>query len=126
MTTSEPAHVERGDRPMPGDAVRLASPWKWGRLATGEIGVIDGVVDQYPDNGHAVITFNASTFRDDRVVSSSGGPATIASDLATLTPTMEHIKLRVWKWKDGWPGAGNGQSYYVSVPVWEWNPGERA
>jgi hypothetical protein len=109
-------------RPLPGDAVRLSHPWSWGMLETGSIGVINGVIAQYPVDGHASIVFNHSTFRDEGTVSSSGGPGTVATDLTELRATKEMTNLLVWRWKDGFAGAGNGRSYTVKVPVWEWNP----
>jgi len=122
----EPLFVERQDRPMPGDAVRLATPWRWGGslVKLGELGVIGGMVGQYPEDGHASITFNASTHRTKTVVSCSGGPATIATDLGTLTPTDERVTLTVWRFRGSLPESGGGKNYSVDVPVWNWSPDE--
>ncbi|WP_372663614.1 hypothetical protein [Amycolatopsis kentuckyensis] len=119
----EPVHVDKQDRPMPGDAVRLATPWAWGReVKVGSLAVINGMIGQYPEDGHASITFNASTHRTATVVSCSGGPATIATDLSALTPTDDRVTLTVWKFRGGIAQRDNGKNYTVSVPVWEWSP----
>ncbi len=120
----EPLFVELQNRPMPGDAVRLASLWRWaGSLVKPDaLGVIGGMVGQYPEDGHASITFNASTHRTETVVSCSGGPATIATDLSKLTPTDDRVTLTVWRFRGGLPQRGGGKNYSVDVPVWSWSP----
>jgi hypothetical protein len=119
----EPLFVEKQDRPMPGDAVRLATPWAWGHeVKVGSLAVIGGMVGQYPEDGHASITFNASTHRTETVVSCSGGPATIATDLSTLMPTDERVTLTVWRFRGMLPESGGGKNYSVDVPVWSWSP----
>lgn len=116
-------HAEDLGCPMPGDAVRLAAPWKWGMLPAGKVGVINGLVGEYPPHGHASIIFRASTFRDDVSVSSSGGPGTIATDLSVLTRTADTVTLHAWKWQPGvMPGPNAGTHYKIVVPVWEWTP----
>ncbi|MBB1153490.1 hypothetical protein [Amycolatopsis dendrobii] len=122
----EPVYAEKKDRPMPGDAVRLAAPWPWAgnMVSVGDIAVIGGMVGKYPDDGHASITFNASTHRTETVVSCSGGPATIATDLSTLRPTGDRTQLTVWRFRGGWLARADSAKYYVvDVPVWEWSPG---
>jgi hypothetical protein len=120
----EPLFVEKQDRPMPGDAVRMATPWRWaGSLVKPDaLGVIGGMVGQYPEDGHASITFNASTHRTENVVSCSGGPATIATDLGTLTPTDDRVTLSVWRSRGSLLGRDGSKSYTVDVPVWDWHP----
>jgi hypothetical protein len=121
ITGTVPA-APRTPRPMPGDAVRLATVWRVGGLEAGAVGVIEGMVSQYPENGHASIVFNATTFRDDRVVRCSGGPGTITTDLAELRPTGQATALRVRRWKHGHSAPHGGEDYMVTVPVWEWSP----
>jgi hypothetical protein len=107
-------------QPQAGDAVRLDGTWTWGGVDLGAIGVIDGVIGQLrPELG---ITFNASTFRDDRVVSCSGGPGTIATPASELHPTGETVELRVWRFKGGHREAHNDEHYTVTVPLWSWRP----
>lgn len=120
----EPLFVEKTDRPMPGEAVRMATPWRWaGSLVKPDaVGVIGGMVGQYPEDGHASITFNASTHRTETVVSCSGGPATIATDLSTLTPTDDRVTLPVWRFRGGFPRRGGSKTCTVNVPVWDWHP----
>lgn len=120
----EPLVVEKQDRPMPGDAVRMATPWRWaGSLVKPDaLGVIGGMVGQYPEDGLASITFNAITHRTETVVSCSGGPATIATDLSTLTATDERVTLTVWRFRGRLPESGGGKNYSVDVPVWSWSP----
>lgn len=109
--------------PLPGDAVRVAAPWNWGEpwVKVGDTGVLDGVVGS-PITSHTRITFRFSTFRDDDVVSSSGGPATIATPVEELTRTDDTTTIPVWEWRDGFPHAHNSIRYSIAVPVWEWRP----
>ncbi len=116
--------------PQGGDAVRLAVPWMG--VDAGAIGVMGGYVGQVPEDATTSICFRAHTFRGRgaypydgtarQVVSCSGGPATIATDIADLAPTGDTITLRVWRWDHRGPGAGHGEDYTVTVPVWEWTP----
>jgi hypothetical protein len=111
--------------PQAGDAVRLLGFWY--DLEPGDIGVIGGYVGQRQDE--ASITFRASTYRatardgEREIVSCSGGPATIATDLSELRPTEERHTLTVWRFKDGGiRGAGRDEGYPVQVAVWDWLP----
>lgn len=116
--------TEEGERwPEPGDAVRLAAPWPWaGSLVdVGDVGVIEGGLGERPE--HAGICFRHGTFRGHGYVSSSGGPATIATELARLRPTGEDVLMDVWEWNERGPGMGNGRYYQVLVPLWDWHPG---
>ncbi|ONI88090.1 hypothetical protein ALI22I_20340 [Saccharothrix sp. ALI-22-I] len=120
-------HTRCHDRPltpMPGDAVRLAAPWRSGLLAAGQIGVLGGSFRNRSEPGDrsSSIVFNASSHRDETGVSSSGGPATIHTEWSELRPTGDVARLWVWRWKDGHVGAHNGEDYAVMVPVWEWTP----
>lgn len=105
--------------PRAGDAVRLSAPWMG--LDAGAVGVLGGMVG-YVDGGS--ITFRAETFRDGRVVSCSGGPATIHTDAAELSLTGETAELPVWRFRNGVRKAGNGEDYTVRVRVWEWTPAD--
>jgi hypothetical protein len=107
-------------RPMPGDAVRLTEDWYEARA--GAIGFIDGMVGEY--NGTSNITFNARVFRDDVVVSSSGGPGSISTDLRWLRPTDEQTTVLAWRWPNGHRGRDNGEEYRLVVPLWDWTPSE--
>lgn len=98
--------------PLAGDAVRLGAPW--GGEPAGAIGVIGGSVGRRLR--YAQITFNASTFRDDSVVSCSGGPGTIGTDVAELVATEERLTIGCWEWRYGWSGAGMGLDYRLEGP----------
>lgn len=50
--------VRRSVRPSGGDAVRLASPWRWGMLPAGSVGIINGITDEECQES-AAITFNS-------------------------------------------------------------------
>lgn len=114
----------RERKPMPGDAVRLTAPYSITK--PGSIGIIGGVVGRYyPTQG---ITFNASAFRGrsstysegPMVVSCSGGPGTIGTNMSRLKPTTETIMFTFWHWKDT-PRAGGGTEYQLEIPQWEWD-----
>jgi hypothetical protein len=112
---------------MAGDAVRIAADamWEWGmwnrRIADrSAIGIIQGRIG-YVTNG-ASIVFNHQTYRDGQSVSSSGGPATIFTDFAELSPTDETVDVTVWRFRDGIPGADRAEYYTIPVRVWEWRP----
>jgi hypothetical protein len=108
--------------PQAGDAVRLAGTWKWSGIEHGDIGVINGLLGQ-PDDA-VEITFNASIYRDNRYVSCSGGPATIATPVGGLQPTGEVVDLQVWRFKNGIRQAHNQERHTVTVPLWDWHPSE--
>ncbi len=109
-------------RPLAGDAVRLAASWPAGpEVAVGAVGVLGGLVGMTPD--FAEITFRASTYRDDAVVTCSGGPATIATPPGELYPTGETATVRCWRFKNGIRRAHNDEEFTVEVPVWDWYPG---
>jgi hypothetical protein len=120
--------VRRSMRPSGGDAVRLASPWRWGMLPPGSIGIIDGVTDEECEES-AAITFNFSAFRGrdskyskgQEFCSCSGGPGTVATPVSELRPTGETHTYTAWRWLD-LPRADGGESYWVTVTLWEWAP----
>jgi hypothetical protein len=120
--------VRRSVRPSGGDAVRLSAPWRWGMLPAGSIGIIDGVTDEERKDS-AAITFNFSAFRgrsskyskDPEYCSCSGGPGTVATPVSELRPTGEAYTYTAWRWRD-LPRADGGESYRVTVTLWEWAP----
>lgn len=120
--------IEAGLRgPQGGDAVRLTTAWH--EADAGDIGVLDGFVGE-PLPGAGSITLHPSTFRgpshDGRiVVRASGGPGSISTPLGELTKTGEPTQLPVWHWRDGIPGRGRAQPATVTVPLWDWTPGDR-
>jgi hypothetical protein len=133
-TAKMPVETERRTlcmtKPNGGEAVRLAAPWKWGMLPPGSIGIIDGVTDEECEES-ASIVFNFSAFRGKsskysqgpEYCSCSGGPATIATPVDELKPTNETHTYTAWRWKD-LPRANGGESFQVTVPLWEWTPSE--
>jgi hypothetical protein len=108
---------------LAGDVARLAVPWRWaGSMVTvGDLGVLGGMVGKPITTGTG-ITFKARTFRDDRVVSCGGGPATIHTPVDELTRTGDTATITVWEWRDGFAHAHNGIDYTVTVAVWDWYP----
>jgi hypothetical protein len=100
-----------------GDAIRLTKPWKGASI--GQIGIIQGMRHTRLVSGN--ITFNYSAFRDDRVVTCSGGPGTIITYTDRLVPTGETMLIWYWRWKDGYAGGDRGESYAAMANVWEWD-----
>lgn len=100
-----------------GDAIRLTKPWKEAKV--GQIGIIQGMRHRAISSGS--ITFNYSAFRDDKVVTCSGGPGTIITESNRLVPTGEKMLIWYWRWKDGYAKAHNGEEYAMKVNVWEWD-----
>lgn len=100
-----------------GDAVRLTKDWKG--TPAGQTGIIDGMRYRRLESGN--ITFNYSAFRDDRVVSCSGGPGTIITYTDRLIPTGETMLVWYWRWKNGYAEAHNDERYAMRVNVWEWD-----
>ena len=114
------ARKAAGLKPKAGDVVKLGSPWKWGGLPCGSIGVLGGMLNEPMEQGP--ITFRATTFRDNTHVSCSGGPGTAWTPINELLPTEETHGIWVWRFDyDIW-GADRGRDYFVTVPVWIWNP----
>ncbi len=120
--------VRRSVRPSGGDAVRLASPWRWGLLPAGSIGIIGGITDEECEES-ASITFNFSAFRgrDSKYskgpehCSCSGGPGTTATPVSELRPTGETHTYTAWRWRE-YPQADGGEAYQVTVTLYEWAP----
>jgi|GEM_PF-4767242 len=120
--------TRRSVRPSGGDAVRLASPWRWGMLPAGSVGIIDGVTDEECEES-AAITFNFSAFRGrsskyskgPEYCSCSGGPGTVATPVSELRPTGETYTYTAWRWRD-LPRADGGEPYLVTATLWEWAP----
>jgi hypothetical protein len=101
-----------------GDAIRLSKPWS--TLKAGEIGIIEGLRHQSID-AETIIFGNCSAFRDEQLVSCSGGPGTFKTDTKLLIPTGEKMLIWFWKQRDGCSGAGCCEIYKVIVNVWEWD-----
>lgn len=108
--------------PQAGDAVRLAAPWPGvSEVVVGAVGVIDGMVGEELD--HPSITFNASTYRDERVVRCSGGPATIATPTSELHASGDMTNVSCWRFRGGVRRPGNDEHFQQHVPLWDWFPG---
>ncbi|MEA5626880.1 hypothetical protein [Nostoc sp. UHCC 0251] len=101
-----------------GDVIRLSKPWS--TLKAGEIGIIGGLRHQVID-AESIVFRNYSAFRDEQLVSCSGGPGTIRTDTKLLIPTGEKMLIWFWRWKDGRSGRDQGERYKAIVNVWEWD-----
>lgn len=110
-------YLQKREGVQAGDAIRLTQAWNI--LEVGKIGIIGGIRHRKISSGS--IIFNYSAFRDDKVVSCSGGPGTITTDTKLLIPTGEKILVWFWRWKDGYARASNGENYAVMVNLWEWD-----
>jgi len=107
-------------QPQAGDVVRLTA--NWNEAKPGDFGIIDGMIGADMSETTGRITFRANAFRDALVVSVSGGPGTISGiPTRNLCWTGETVEQRFWNWKDGFPGAQRATTYYMEVPIWEWD-----
>jgi hypothetical protein len=106
-------------RPEAGDAVMMIGDRFGSSVRVGSTGIIDGMLRRFMTEGS--IIFNNSTFRDDRYVSSSGGPGTIITDLSLLEFSGKTILQKFWRWKDGDARGDNAFHYYAYVPLWVWD-----
>lgn len=59
------------------------------------------------------------------IINDWNGEVMFATPVGELTRTRDMKKVFFWKWKDGFAGAGRGEGYYKSVPVWEWTPSNK-
>lgn len=109
--------VQQCDGVQAGDAVRLTKDWSTEKA--GAIGIMGGMRHRALQRGS--IVFRYSAFRDDVLVSCSGGPGTITTEASKLKPTGEKMQVRFWRWKNGRAGAGNGEDHTVEVSIWEWD-----
>lgn len=100
-----------------GNVVRLTKEWHG--LPVGSLGIISG--SRHRRLYDCSIIFQASAFRDDKVVSCSGGPGTITTSCSRLIPTGETHLTWYWRWKDGHACANNSESYAMNSFVWEWD-----
>jgi hypothetical protein len=118
------------DLPHGGDVAVLVSPWNWGGVKIGSIGLIGGYTDKAYSDGVS-ITFNFSAFLGQDYISPehcscSGGPGTIITPVNELTLVPGRIEsVRVWMWADGCPRAANGYDYRRASRVWEWRPSNK-
>ena len=101
------------DRPMPGDLVMILHSDDC-LVKDKSIGVIEGMINQCRES--YLVCFNDNTFRDDTVVSCSGGPAYYIG-AAGLKPSPRIVNKLFWKWKD-YPRADGGVYYSKSCKVW--------
>jgi hypothetical protein len=107
MEKPKPAEVIK---PKAGDVVLCLEGSEVGKYA-----VIDGRIEVEKDAYE--ICFNANAFRDDKSVSSSGGPVYIPP-VTELVFSGRTIERTFWKWRDGFAGAGNGVDYSLTVNLW--------
>jgi hypothetical protein len=116
---------EFGERPMPGDAVRLVGHYT--ALAQGSIAVIQGTVGT-PQESYSIV-FSAQAFRGPGnsshragapiEVSCSGGPVILRVPAAELIYTGERRTAYFWHWRKTIEADG-GQHYAMEVPLWDW------
>lgn len=113
----QPIYRPTNDVPMPGDWVEITNNDD-GIAPTGTMGCIDGCVGEA--RPEYLVIFNPYTpFRDDRIVSTSGGPGYFLK-AKDLMPTLRVEKKRFWRWKC-LPCADGGYDYSVPVRIWEWS-----
>lgn len=106
-------------QPMPGDVVRFSGINYIG-VKKGDIGCISGKVGVA--EMEYLVTFGLyghGPFRDDKVVSCSGGPGTFIN-INDLQYTGETLEMTFWNWGKFGPRAGGAVPYTKTVPVWEW------
>lgn len=125
-------YLRRESQPMPGDAVRLTTPWY--EADAGAIGILGGVAGEFDDEPE--LTFRVSSaFRGpahehlpldaQEIVECSGGPGLFLPDVAALTWTGLSHTQRFWRWVD-FPRGGGGVAYTLDVPLWDWTPPTRS
>jgi hypothetical protein len=105
--------VNQNLQPKAGDIVICTRGSEIGRTAISEGSLKRAIGDK------VMITFNASTFRDESVVSCSGGPAYYIT-VDKLLPTERTDKVNCWKWSDGTARVDNSDYYHMDVQVWEY------
>jgi hypothetical protein len=97
--------MEKDPAPRAGDLVLFPD---------GLEGVIDS--DRYPGD-LLQVCLHASTFREVRHVSCSGGPIPAVRP-ADLIFSGQLGVAQFWRWRDGTPRAHNGVTYAATVPIW--------
>ncbi|RUE97731.1 hypothetical protein IPC1135_11070 [Pseudomonas aeruginosa] len=103
--------MENPVTPKAGDAVILTGFYAGARPGT------YGVIGSSRGGGGGCITFNAGAYRDGDFVLSSGGPVFTGS--FELVPTGLIHRQRFWRFRNGEVAAGNGEDFYLDVPLWE-------
>lgn len=98
--------------PKSGDVVVCTNGPEIGKFA-----VLEGKLCEY--YGKQMICYSATVFRDDNVVVCSGGPAYFVSR-DELVKTDRMFKREFWRWKNGVPGRGREEKYYLDVALWEY------
>jgi hypothetical protein len=103
--------VDRG--PQPGDAF-VTTSHRFCERVDGERLPARGVLCRQA--GLLAACFHARAYRDDSVVSVSGGP------IPFVEPQDLHFiglyQQRFWRWADGFPAARNDGEYIATVPLW--------
>lgn len=100
-------------KPKAGDAVIVTGHYPG--VNPGDIGCIGGAISAEVGSN---LTFNPSNYRDEKVVSCSGGPGTF--DLPELYPTGKTVQMLYWRFKDGVHQANNSENFTLDVPLWEY------
>ncbi|HGN3115128.1 TPA: hypothetical protein ACKRQV_001212 [Pseudomonas aeruginosa] len=100
-------------KPQAGDAVILTGDYPG--VNPGSIACIGGALSAECGSN---VTFAPNIYRDARIVSCGGGPATF--ELPELHPTTRTVRLPCWRFKDGRAEANNAEYFSVEVPLWEY------
>lgn len=113
--------------PRPGDAVRIMVDKP--SVPAGSIAVIDGIVrDLKPDDVPEICFGFRPPYRDPyqkhpEYVKPSGGPSWHIP-VCDLVPAYETYEMPFWRFRNGIQRPGNGITYTLTVPVWEYTPTE--
>jgi len=100
---------------MPGDLVRVLATDD-SLIKVGRYGVISGVIGER--KSLLDVTFNYTTpYRDDKVVSASGGP--VRGIKASNLRYAGKKQTTFWRFEHDIPTAGGGKNFTKSVNVWE-------
>ena len=109
--------VDHDKPPLPGDWVEIVE--NDDTIAPkGTQGVIDGRIDLSNDEFLVIFNPNPAPFRDEKYVSTSGGPGHYIKT-KDLVKTSRVETKPFWCWKD-MPRADGGRNYRAPVRVWEW------
>ena len=117
--------VQEGNRPMPGDVVRILNP-KDCLITDKSYGIIEGIEGRFEEqylvcfNAYSIFRGVSSKYATDKNVSitASGGPAFYIAP-ESLYSTDEQKDMEFWKWKDH-PRADGGVRYSQACRVWEY------
>ncbi len=104
--------------PLPGDWVVMKNSNDT-LIKDGNLGCIGGAVGQRRNTYFVVFNVCPTPFRDDKYVSSSGGPA-FDIKVGALKRT-DQVQDRVfWRWIDS-PRADGGRNYTAKCRIWEFD-----